>query len=143
MELQARRRISTGMQQRAGLLFLAKTTGRILLILEDQRWTVPTFVRSGPLLEDAENLLDEYTTGRILPIELYLSEDRGFEYGTYVCVVDQEFLNSAVRTVCWADLDDLPKQLHLGLKTTLNNQVIRIKIETIMELENVKPITEI
>jgi len=131
------------MQQRAGLLFLAKTTGRILLILEDQRWTVPTFVRSGPLLEDAENLLDEYTTGRILPIELYLSEDRGFEYGTYVCVVDQEFLNSAVRTVCWADLNDLPKQLHLGLKTTLNNQVIRIKIETIMELENVKPITEI
>ena len=131
------------MQQRAGLLFLAKTTGRILLILEDQRWTVTTFVRSGPLLEDAENLLDEYTTGRILPIELYLSEDRGFEYGTYVCVVDQEFLNSAVRTVCWADLDDLPKQLHLGLKTTLNNQVIRIKIETIMELENVKPITEI
>ena len=123
------------MQQRAGLLFLAKTTGRILLILEDQRWTVPTFVRSGPLLEDAENLLDNYTTGRILPIELYLSEDRGFEYGTYVCVVDQEFLNSAVRTVCWADLDDLPKQLHNGLKTTLNNQVIRIKIETIMELE--------
>ena len=143
MELQARGWISTGMQQRAGLLFLAKTTGRILLILEDQRWTVPTFVRSGPLLEDAENLLDNYTTGRILPIELYLSEDRGFEYGTYVCVVDQEFLNSAVKTVCWADLDDLPKQLHLGLKTTLNNQVIRIKIETIMELENVKPITEI
>ena len=131
------------MQSRAGLLFLAKTTGRILLILEDNRWTVPTFTRSGPLLEDAENLLDEYTTGRILPIELYLSEDRGFEYGTYVCVVDQEFLNSAVRTVCWADLNDLPKQLHLGLKTTLNNQVIRIKIETIMELENVKPITEI
>jgi hypothetical protein len=29
------------------------------------------------------------------------------------------------------------------LKTTLNNQVIRIKIETIMELENVKPTTEI
>ena len=110
------------MQQRAGLLFLAKTTGRILLILEDQRWTVPTFVRSGPLLEDSAPLLKDYATGRILPIELYLSEDRGFEYGTYVCVVDQEFLNSAVRTVCWADLDDLPKQLHLGLKTTLNTK---------------------
>jgi len=95
------------------------------------------------LLEDSAPLFKNYATGRILPIELYLSEDRGFEYGTYVCVVDQEFLNSAVRTVCWADLDDLPKQLHLGLKTTLNNQVIRIKIETIMELENVKPTTEI
>lgn len=123
------------MQQRAGLLFLAKTTGRILLILENQRWTVPTFVRAGPLLEDSAPLLKEYATGRIMPIELYLSEDRGFEYGTYVCVVDQEFLNSAVRTVCWADLDELPKQLHLGLKTTLSNQVIKIKIQTIFELE--------
>lgn len=123
------------MQQRAGLLFLAKNTGRILLILENQRWTVPTFVRAGPLLEDSAPLLKEYATGRIMPIELYLSEDRGFEYGTYVCVVDQEFLNSAVRTVCWADLDELPKQLHLGLKTTLSNQVIKIKIQTIFELE--------
>lgn len=135
--------ISTGMQQRAGLLFLAKPTGRILLILEDQRWTVPTFVRSGPLLEDSKKLLDKYASGRILPIELYLSEDRGFEYGTYVCVVEQEFLNSQARTICWADLDDLPKQLHNGLKATLNNQTIRIKIETIMELENVKPTTEV
>lgn len=133
--------LSIGMQQRAGLLFLAKITGRILLILEDQRWTVPTFVRSGPLLDDSKKLLDTYASGRILPIELYLSEDRGFEYGTYVCVVEQEFLNSEARTVCWADLDDLPKQLHNGLKATLNNQTIRIKIETIMELENVKPTT--
>ena len=128
--------LSIGMQQRAGLLFLAKITGRILLILEDQRWTVPTFVRSGPLLDDSKKLLDTYASGRILPIELYLSQDRGFEYGTYVCVVEQEFLNSEARTVCWADLNDLPKQLHNGLKATLNNQTIRIKIETIMELEN-------
>jgi hypothetical protein len=42
----------------------------------------------------------------------------------------------AAFTVCWSNLDYLPKQLHAGLKTTLNNQVIRTKIETIMELEN-------
>ena len=123
------------MQQRAGLLFLAKTTGRILLILEDSKWTVPTFARSGPLLEDAEILLDSYCQGRILPIELYLSEDRGFEYGTYVCLVDNEFLTSAASTICWAELDHFPKQLHTGLKITLNNAVIRTKIETVMELE--------
>jgi len=123
------------MQQRAGLLFLAKTTGRILLILEDSKWTVPTFARSGPLLTDAEILLDSYCRGRILPIELYLSEDRGFEYGTYVCLVDNEFLTSAASTICWAELDHLPKQLHTGLKITLNNAVIRTKIETVMELE--------
>ena len=124
------------MQQRAGLLFLAKTTGRILLILQDEKWTVPTFARSAALLEDADVLLREYHSGRILPIELYLSEDRGFEYGTYVCLVTDEFLTQAVPTLAWCDLDHLPKQLHGGLKTTLNNQLIRTKIDTIMELEN-------
>ena len=123
------------MQQRAGLLFLAKTTGRILLILQDEKWTVPTFARSASLLEDADVLLEDYHSGRILPIELYLSEDRGFEYGTYVCVVDQEFLTQSAATLCWANIDQLPKQLHSGLKTTLNNQIIRTKIDTIMELE--------
>lgn len=123
------------MQQRAGLLFLAKNTGRVLLILEDYRWTVPTFPRKGPLLDDAKSLLDRYSSGRILPIELYLSEDRGFEYGTYVCLVEQEFLTESTATICWASLDFLPKQLHNGLKTTLNNQIIRTKIDTIMELE--------
>jgi hypothetical protein len=32
----------------------------------------------------------------------------------------------------------LPKQLHNGLKVTLNNSLIRTKIETIMELERVR-----
>ena len=131
------------MQQRAGLLFLAKTTSRILLILDDDRWTVPTFQRNNSLLEDADMLLTQYAQGRIVPIELYLSEDRGFEYATYVCVADQEFLTTASKTVCWADLDYLPKQLHSGLRTTLNNQVIRVKIETILELENVRAITKV
>lgn len=125
------------MQQRAGLLFLAKSTGRILLILEDSKWTVPTFERSGPLLEDAKGLLSSYSQGRILPIELYLSADKGFEYGTYVCLVDSEFLTSSKPTICWASLNFLPKQIHTGLKTTLNNQIILAKINTILELENV------
>jgi hypothetical protein len=124
------------MQQRAGLLFLAKTTGRIFLILEDSKWTVPTFPRNSTLLEDAKNLLDDYSAGRILPIELYLSEDRGFEYGTYVCLVDDEFLTLASQTVCWSSLEYLPKNLHTGLKITLNNQLIRAKLDTIRVLTN-------
>jgi hypothetical protein len=67
---------------------------------------------------------------------LYLSEDRGFEYGTYVCLVDQEFLTLAASTMAWCQLDDLPKQLHTGLKNTLSNQIIRTKLDTILELEN-------
>lgn len=128
--------ISIGMQQRAGLLFLAKNTGRIFLVLENSKWTVPTFPRSSTLLQDADSLLNNYSSGRIIPIELYLSEDRGFEYGTYVCVVDQEFFSNSDQTICWAMLKALPNNLHNGLKTTLNNQLIQAKIETILVIAN-------
>lgn len=124
------------MQQRAGLLFLSKSTSRILLILEDSKWTVPTFSRTGPLLEDAAELLKKYSSGRILPIELYLSEDRGFEYGTYICLVNEEFFTTEASTICWATLSNLPKNIHAGLKTTLNNQIIKTKIDTILVIEN-------
>lgn len=124
------------MQQRAGLLFLSKKTSRIFLILQNERWTVPTFERKSTVLDDSQQLLDDYSVGKIIPIELYLSEDRGFEYSTYICLVDQEFFGSAEETICWANINDLPKNLHTGLKTTLNNSLIRAKIETIMVLEN-------
>lgn len=124
------------MQQRAGLLFLSKNTSRILLILEDSKWTVPTFPRNGPLLDDAQDLLRNYAAGRILPIELYISEDRGFEYGTYICLVGDEFSTTACSTVAWASLDNLPKNIHSGLKATLNNQITKTKIDTILVIEN-------
>jgi len=123
------------MQKRAGLLFLSKSTSRILLILEKQRWTVPTFQRKETVLADAQPLLESYSNGKIVPVELYLSEDKGFEYSTYVCLVDQEFLPIETDTVCWAKTYDLPRNLHTGLKTTLNNNLIKTKIETILELE--------
>ncbi len=124
------------MQQRAGLLFLAKNSGRIFLILEEEKWTVPTFPRSSSLLADAQPLLEKYSVGRLLPIELYLSEDRGFEYGTYVCLVEEEFFGSIDQTICWSNINYLPQNLHTGLKTTLNNQLIRAKLDTILVLEN-------
>jgi hypothetical protein len=127
--------ITNSMQQRAGLLFLAKNTGRFLLIHEDKKWTVPTFERKTVLLDDAEPLLLKFSRGKIVPIELYLSADRGFEYSTYVCLVDQEFLVSNNQTFSWVSTNDIPKNLHNGLKNTLENSIIKTKIETILELE--------
>lgn len=106
------------------------------MILEDQKWTVPTFTRKGTLIEDSRVLLDNYSQGKIVPIELYLSADNGFEYGTYICLVEEEFLSDIAETICWGSLNYLPKHLHVGLKNTLNNTIIRTKIETILELEN-------
>ena len=126
------------MQKRAGLLFFSTHTGRVLLVLEDTKWTVPTFPRLDNLLKDAHPLIDSYygKPARVLPIELYLSEDKGFEYGTYVCLVKDEFLTTVSSTISWSSLDNLPKQLHTGLKNTLNNPIIRTKLDTILELEN-------
>ena len=122
------------MQKRAGILFLCGQTQRILLLHENLKWTVPTFEYQSNLFDDAQELIVNLkgSQGRIIPVELYLSEDRGFEYSTYICLVDQEFLTTRSKTICWADLNDLPKNLHSGLKTTLNNSLIRSKIETIL-----------
>jgi hypothetical protein len=127
--------IITCMQQRAGLLFLAKKQRRIFLILQEGNWTLPTFPKNNSIIEDSKYLLQQYSTGKLLPIELYLSKDKGFEYGTYVCLVENEFLSEEDKSFCWADLDYLPKNLHNGLKSTLNNHIIRTKIDTILELE--------
>jgi hypothetical protein len=119
--------------KRAGLLYLAKDTGRILLILENSKWTLPTFVRVHSLLEDSVDLMASYSSGKIVPIELYLSSDKGFEYGTYICLVDTEFLVN-IGTIAWCDMAFLPGHLHTGLKTTLANSTIKTKIETILAI---------
>ena len=124
------------MQKRVGLLYLSLSTRRILLILENDKWTVPTFSKEKSVIEDSQDVQEKFSQGKILPIELYLSKDKGFEYGTYICLVNDEFLTQTVPTFCWADLDYLPKNVHVGLKSTLNNNLIRTKIETVLELED-------
>ena len=125
------------MNQKAGLFFISLSSQRIFLILEKNKWTVPTFSRNKTLLEDASELFNKYSSGKIIPIELYVSNDKGFEYGTYVCIVEKEFFGSKNETISWCNLNKLPGNLHTGLKNTLNNTQIKTKIETIMELQNV------
>ena len=125
------------MQKRVGLLYLALSTRRILLILENEKWTVPTFSKTDSVIKDSQDIQEKFEKGRILPIELYLSKDKGFEFGTYICLVKEEFLTVNAATLCWSDMDYLPKNVHTGLRSTLNNNLIRTKIETVLELENV------
>lgn len=125
------------MQKRVGLLYLALSTRRILLILENEKWTVPTFSKIDSVIDDSQDIQEKFAKGKILPIELYLSKDKGFEFGTYICLVKEEFLTVNAATLCWSDMDYLPKNVHTGLRSTLNNNLIRTKIETVLELENV------
>lgn len=122
------------MQKRAGILYLSTDTQRILLILENEKWSVTTFARKTSVIDDSLALQEDFSKGKIVPIELYLSQDKGFEYGTYICLVKKEFLTTKANTMSWCDLNYLPKNLHTGLRNTLNNNLIRTKIETILEL---------
>jgi hypothetical protein len=128
--------LSISMQKRAGLLYLAKSTGRILLILENEKWTVPTFERENSLIEDSKKIVDYFFKGKIIPIELYKSIDEGFEFSTYICLVPCEFLTNSPKSYAWCELRCLPKNLHTGLKYTLSNSMNQTKISTILEIEN-------
>lgn len=108
-------------KKRAGLIFLASSTKRILLNLENKKWTVPTFIKEHSIFKDSQQIFKDYNQGKVVPIELYVSNDKGFEFGTYACVVNDEFIDRKAQTYAWASLDSLPSNLHAGLKSTFSN----------------------
>jgi len=108
------------------------------MILEDLKWTVPSFTREKSVVEDAQSIIHEYygKDARLVPVELYVSQDSGFEFSTYICLVDTEFVPSNDQTFCWTKIATLPKGVHTGLKTTLTNKIIKTKIDTILLMGN-------
>jgi 8-oxo-dGTP pyrophosphatase MutT (NUDIX family) len=71
---------------------------------------------------------------RLMPIEKFTTADGKFEYNTFVAVIDQEFvpdLNHEHYGYAWIDSNILPKPLHKGLWSTVNLEVIQLKISTI------------
>jgi hypothetical protein len=121
------------MQKRAGILFISKKSSRIFLILDDSKWTVPSFVKLENVFEDSKELITSLSgsLNKLIPIELYISQDSGFEFNTYVCLVDCEFIPDDTNTFAWCNIDQLPKNIHTGLKSSLSNKLTRSKLETI------------
>ena len=50
----------------------------------------------------------------------------------------KEFFGNNDSTVCWANISNLPKNLHTGLKSTLTNKITQTKIETVLIMETSK-----
>lgn len=126
--------IHTSMQKHAGILFISRKSSKILMILKDEKWTVPFFSRNTSVFDDSKELINSYygKEYKLIPIELYTSHDQGFEFGTFICLVEQEFVLKTDETFCWANLDNLPKNVHNGLKSTLNDKIVKTKIDTIL-----------
>lgn len=134
----------------SGGLFLAKDTQRFLLLLRNQGKTAGTWGLVGGKKEPNDvTLIDSLTREiqeevsktppikKIVPLELFTSNDQHFQYNTYVLLIDREFipvLNEEHVGYAWCSFDNWPKPLHQGLKNSFNNKTIRAKLEVILDL---------
>jgi 8-oxo-dGTP pyrophosphatase MutT (NUDIX family) len=71
---------------------------------------------------------------QLIPIEMFTSSDGGFEYHTFWCRVDHEFipeLNHEHVGYAWIHSGRLPRPLHPGLWNTVNLDAIQKKIASL------------
>ena len=74
---------------------------------------------------------------KVIPLEMFTSNDQKFFFHTYLVAIESEFipkLNEEHSGYCWTAFECWPKNLHMGLKNTLNNKSIKGKLQTILDL---------
>jgi 8-oxo-dGTP pyrophosphatase MutT (NUDIX family) len=136
----------------SGGLFLAKDTKRFLLLLRTHGKTAGTWGLVGGRKEPCDSTAVEALTReiseevgktpiirKIVPLELFTSNDQKFQYNTYVLIIDKEFiptLNDEHSGYAWCSFDLWPKPLHKGVKNSFTNRVIRAKLELLLDLLN-------
>jgi ADP-ribose pyrophosphatase YjhB (NUDIX family) len=77
---------------------------------------------------------------KTVPLESFVSTDSRFQFHTYLCFVENEFiptLNNEHDGYAWTSFSKWPKTLHQGLRNTLQNKSIQNKIKTVIEVVEV------
>ena len=133
----------------SGALIYSKNTKRFLLLQKSTGKHAGTWGLVGGTTVEGENpwqgLQREITEEigfipailKTIPIETFVSNDTIFNFHTYLCIVDNEFLPILSNEHCgwaWAGVDLAPKPLHQGLRSSFNNKTIRTKLQTIFDL---------
>ena len=134
----------------SGGLFLTKDTKRFLFLLRSQGKTAGTWGLVGGKKEPEDATLYDAlkreiseeigktpAIKKIVPLELFTSNDQQFQYNTYILIVEKEFiptLNNEHSGYAWCDFNAWPKPLHQGVKTSLSNRSIKTKIELLLDL---------
>ena len=134
----------------SGGLFLCKDTRRFLLLLRTQGKTAGTWGLVGGRKEPSDSTVVEALTReiseevgttpkikKIVPLELFTSNDQNFQYSTYVLMIDKEFiptLNEEHSGYAWCSFNNWPKPLHQGVKNSFANRVVRAKLELLLDL---------
>ena len=140
------RNLEPGSVKAVGVWFLSRSTGRYLYLLRNDSKHPGAWGLPGGKIENQETLLGGMEREcieelghfpayqQMLPLEKFTSADSVFEYYTWVCVVDAEFipvLNDEHLGYAWIDRGTLPKNMHPGLWNTVNFDAIKEKIALI------------
>lgn len=153
MAKELRRRVSSGTMEpglikAAGALIYSASTDRYLFLLRSADRYADTWGLVGGKVEPGESIIDcldremqeelgnKPAIRKTIPIDLFISQDSRFEYHTFVCVVEREFmpqLNNEHKGYCWTTLDGLPKPLHPGLFNSMNMEELKQKFKSISE----------
>lgn len=133
----------------SGALFYAKSTRRLLLLQKSQGKHQGTWGLVGGTNLENENPwqgLQREVQEEIgflplviknIPLETFVSNDQVFNFHTYLCVIDQEFvptLSEEHMAYSWSTVDWAPKPLHQGLRNSFNNKIIKTKLQTIFDI---------
>jgi 8-oxo-dGTP pyrophosphatase MutT (NUDIX family) len=133
----------------SGALFYSKLTKRILLLQKAEGKNRGTWgLVGGTNLKDEnpwqglqreikEELGFLPNVIKTIPLETFISSDEKFNFHTYLCVVDNEFLpllSSEHKGWAWSEIRDCPKPLHQGLRRSFSTKIIVNKLETVFEV---------
>lgn len=133
----------------SGALFYAKTTKRFLLLQKAEGKHAGTWGLVGGTNNEGETAwqglqreIDEEIGSvpkilKTIPIESFVSNDSVFNFHTYLCVVDEEFipkLSKEHNGWSWANIDSAPKPLHQGLRSSFSNKILRAKLQTVFDI---------
>jgi 8-oxo-dGTP pyrophosphatase MutT (NUDIX family) len=133
----------------SGALFYAKQTKRIFLLQKAEGKNRGTWgLVGGTNLKDEsawqglQREIEEEigflpTILKTIPLETFISSDEKFNFHTYLCVVEKEFLpilSSEHKGWAWGGMQDAPKPLHQGLRRTFSSKIIINKLQTVFDV---------
>ena len=147
--IQGRRLGNSNLKQSVGAVFFSSSTKRFLFLLRKDSSFNGTWAFAGGKVEKEENFIDALhreiqeevgetpSIRKLIPIDQFTNSKKGFEYHTYVAVVEEEFipkLNCEHQGYAWTNIQGWPKPLHPGVFSTFKTEEIINKIKTIIEL---------